>query len=630
MKPGMRMRVAMIGLALGLFLPHRDARAATYPLEIIQPQAGLDTRSRYYKAYPGIPYNVRIAVIGGTYPLHYDLTSAPAGMIITPDTGEITWAAPAASASVTVRVTDVEGTVVTRSWPITVTTTGFYFIDAVNGRSAASGGTGSFLSPWKSIRDMYQGNDYASKSSSSYRGGFLYFRNGTYLLDGYMEDICGGVPSRLPLVAYAKPLVWMAYPGESPVVDLGTGYIQLYGGSDNTYFSGLTFQNITNCYRYGIRIDSDASNMTFYKNVFRGLTPLSGHNNQSAFMLSRGPSPGNYWSFQNNEFYEIRHGYGIIGYLSNKVLVEGNTFHDFSDPLREGDSHAIGPKESTTMWFIRGNRLYNITGDGIWVMCSNSSGATRDMDVSFNLVQNLAGGNSRTLYAGQANVPGGIVNVYRNTFVGGTCLFANVASNNGPWNAYQNVVVNDNNVTDHITCSNCTDPTRLVLSNNLSGYMADGLTDALGNLTSAFAQFVGSRGYQTGTGSVSTDVTAPAAVTSLAVTGTTGTSITVRWTAPGDDGTSGTAASYDIRYSTSPITTLNWGAATQASGEPLPSAAGTQQTFTIGGLAGSTAYYVAMKTSDEAGNVSGLSNVPSGTTLDSVGPDAVRDLAPRP
>ena len=125
------------------------------------------------------------------------------------------------------------------------------------------------------------------------------------------------------------------------------------------------------------------------------------------------------------------------------------------------------------------------------------------------------------------------------------------------------------------------------------------------------------------------DNVAPAAITTLAVTGQTGNSISVRWNAPGNNGSTGTATSYDIRYSTSPITTANWNTATQATGEPAPAVAGTQQTFTLGGLGASTTYYVAMKASDGSGNVSGLSNVVSGTTSDTAAPAAVRDLSMR-
>ena len=45
-----------------------DGLASNYPLEILQPEAGLENlveTNRFYKAYPGLEYNVRIGVIGG-------------------------------------------------------------------------------------------------------------------------------------------------------------------------------------------------------------------------------------------------------------------------------------------------------------------------------------------------------------------------------------------------------------------------------------------------------------------------------------------------------------------------------------------------------------------------------------
>jgi len=108
------------------------------------------------------------------------------------------------------------------------------------------------------------------------------------------------------------------------------------------------------------------------------------------------------------------------------------------------------------------------------------------------------------------------------------------------------------------------------------------------------------------------DVTAPAAITTLmAVTGTESGSVDLIWEAPGDDGTTGTAAGYDVRYSTLPITEGNWGSATQADGEPVPQPAGSVDWFTLTGLDWGQLYYFAIKTSDEVPNESDLSNVAS-------------------
>ena len=111
------------------------------------------------------------------------------------------------------------------------------------------------------------------------------------------------------------------------------------------------------------------------------------------------------------------------------------------------------------------------------------------------------------------------------------------------------------------------------------------------------------------------DETAPADITDLAASNPTMTSITLTWTAPGDNGNSGTATTYDLRNYTVPITEANWALATQLTGEPVPSVAGSGETFIVTGLSQSTTYYFAIKTADEIPNWAGISNSPSGTTI---------------
>jgi len=112
----------------------------------------------------------------------------------------------------------------------------------------------------------------------------------------------------------------------------------------------------------------------------------------------------------------------------------------------------------------------------------------------------------------------------------------------------------------------------------------------------------------------SSDRNAPATVTDLAAAAATANSATLSWTAPGDDGSTGTASIYDLRYFTASLTDTNWGSASQCSGEPTPNAAGSAETFTVTGLSPDTTYYFAMKTADEVPNWSGLSNVASKKT----------------
>jgi len=127
------------------------------------------------------------------------------------------------------------------------------------------------------------------------------------------------------------------------------------------------------------------------------------------------------------------------------------------------------------------------------------------------------------------------------------------------------------------------------------------------------------------------DTEAPAAVSGLAVTAVSSNSITLSWTAPGDDGIIGTATSYDLRYATvGPLVSdTDFDNAAQLQGEPVPQAAGGVETFTIAGLAPGTTYFFGIKTTDDAGNVSGLSNSPAAMILsvDTTPSAAVSDLA---
>ena len=111
------------------------------------------------------------------------------------------------------------------------------------------------------------------------------------------------------------------------------------------------------------------------------------------------------------------------------------------------------------------------------------------------------------------------------------------------------------------------------------------------------------------------DVTPPAAVGNLAIGQVGPHSIELTWTAPGDDGATGQARQYDVRYAATAIASdADFAAASQATGEPVPQASGAAERFVVTGLSAHTAYWFVIKTSDEVPNTSGLSNVASATT----------------
>lgn len=104
------------------------------------------------------------------------------------------------------------------------------------------------------------------------------------------------------------------------------------------------------------------------------------------------------------------------------------------------------------------------------------------------------------------------------------------------------------------------------------------------------------------------DTIPPASVDDLHIQSVDGATVTVAWTAPGDDGDVGTADAYDLRWSYAGINGGTWDAATPAANLPAPAVAGTIQMASFD-VAGKAAVYVALKTADEVPNWSDLSNV---------------------
>ena len=108
------------------------------------------------------------------------------------------------------------------------------------------------------------------------------------------------------------------------------------------------------------------------------------------------------------------------------------------------------------------------------------------------------------------------------------------------------------------------------------------------------------------------DLNAPAAITNLAaVSGSTNGSVNLSWTAVGDDGATGSAGSYAVRYGESPISAANWDAASIFPNSLIPKAAGGSETLTVTGLTPGVIYYFAVRAQDEDLNEGNVSNSPS-------------------
>ena len=110
------------------------------------------------------------------------------------------------------------------------------------------------------------------------------------------------------------------------------------------------------------------------------------------------------------------------------------------------------------------------------------------------------------------------------------------------------------------------------------------------------------------------DIVPPAAVSDLAAApGAFPGEIRLTWTAPGDDGASGTASGYVIKFAYGAITAPGFDAVADLDRwitEPIPAAGGTPETLFVFGLDPDSTYFFALKTQDEVPNTSAISNSP--------------------
>ena len=110
--------------------------------------------------------------------------------------------------------------------------------------------------------------------------------------------------------------------------------------------------------------------------------------------------------------------------------------------------------------------------------------------------------------------------------------------------------------------------------------------------------------------------------------------VVLHWTAPGDDGLSGRATRYDLRYSLSSISgtdTLGWWSrATQVNlWNKIPAQPGMPDSLRLLGLVSGNRYFAMLRTCDEVPNWSPYSNVAIIQSTDLVAPKAVTDLRVR-
>jgi hypothetical protein len=485
-----------LGLSLLALFASIQAFAANYPLELVSPRAvgtapvsgnaAITSANRIFRAYPGLEYNIRAVIVGGAYPYTFTLSNAPAGMVINANTGVISWPNPTGtSATPTITVRDSEGIERTSPWTITVGTAGFRFVDA-NAGARHPTGTGSSDNPWRTISDVVAGGS---------ANDIVYFRNGTYNALDLPRTSVGTAWERVELDS--APNKWIAYPGQTPVIDFGyraggdPGVI-IRPNSNNVYIDGfetratriIGFQVHTGS--YGVfrrlrmhelnqaRANLDGSNASFIMTMSAYSDSTAGGNSSSW---------GQYMAIQNCEFYDAPLDVMLKTYSQWKMVIEDNQFRD---ALLATELKADMPQ-----FTYRNNRHSNISRIAIG---GNMHSITTSGEINFNLVNAPSGEWALDVNSdGQAKR----VDSYRNTFIGRVRV-RNADSADGPFRVYDNVIINSDSGASRVTLESISDASRVIVTNNLSGSPSNGIVDATGALTASYAQYIGTRGYELG------------------------------------------------------------------------------------------------------------------------------------
>lgn len=272
---------------------------------------------------------------------------------------------------------------------------------------------------------------------------------------------------------------------------------------------------------------------------------------------------------------------GYRTWSSNRVYLIGNTFNSIDNGVY---SHVAG---TTPALFMYNNIISNVSTDG-YHMSLWGSGHLANSAISHNILYQPQDG-ARIVWGGALY---GIAEFQSHTGKGEGCLEANpmfVDSGKNNFNLQASSPAIDAGI-DHSVYQSFPDTYGI-------GIRVD--TNRISRPQSS-SWDIGAREYGLST------------INDLSVLEAAQNSVTLNWTVPGEQGITGRPTGYDLRYASSTMTESNWDAATHVQGEPVADDFGEEQSFTVTDL--DSTYYFAIKTRDDAGNVSTLSNTVSGIT----------------
>ncbi|RLB46481.1 MAG: hypothetical protein DRJ42_27570 [Deltaproteobacteria bacterium] len=308
-------------LPAGHFHPAVMAPALVYP----RPDTETNDYARHRWAHAAVEYRIPGAVIqGGAWPFFYEIIEGPPGATIgaqlvirgevqvaPDDYGVIRWTPRTEDEGMTfdfhVRVTDQEDTTVDARWAVTVDSSRFVFVSETGGDD---GNGGTIDEPLASTAGWFLGD----AADTTFAGKLVYYRAGNYQPIGAAAN-----NENLRIEAGKKPMSFMAFPGESVVLDATRGQWTFWAGCDDVFFSGLHFdgskivqpdgtliRNSRNISFYG---PANQERITFFENQVSNIQPGNPAddrfgNDNPAFVWrpSTGTRRGRNWAFVGNLF----------------------------------------------------------------------------------------------------------------------------------------------------------------------------------------------------------------------------------------------------------------------------------------------------------------------------------------
>lgn len=396
-------------------LPSDQFVSAKMPMHALYPRPDTETNAdaRHLWAHSGFEYRVPIGVQGGAWPFKYEIISAPIGATI----GQYWWAADygvlkiggglfGASESITVRVTDQDGSTVDLSWTVTLDNTKFVFIE--DGWTGTK--TGTIDEPLEDISDWYLN----SNTDATYAGRIVVLRGGAYTLTGD-----GG---NLNFDPDDKTRGFVGYPDETPVIDCSTAAIVITTGgtADDLFVGGISWtpanDNDSNPHFFFL---GSGDRTTFWGNSFSDMTHgTDGSDNTCAVFWNSQATVRQNIFVKSNDFNNINNSTGSNGsyidiYTSEYILIESNTARNSTT------NYGFWMKYSEDYTTVRDNvAVDNVEGVQILIGGSSNIGNTVEYtEVCWNRIQRNSTNLDCFTWSG-----GGTTHTedffYRNTVVG--------------------------------------------------------------------------------------------------------------------------------------------------------------------------------------------------------------------